>query len=93
MAEEKNTENKIKKYLASKGHYHFKVFGGGIFGRAGIPDIICCINGKFVAFEVKSSIGTTSKLQEYHIAQIKKSGGLAFVVRSLGEVMKILEQI
>ena len=30
---------------------------GGMYGTAGIPDIIACIGGRFVAFEVKTAGG------------------------------------
>ena len=30
---------------------------GGMYGTAGIPDVIACINGRFVAFEVKTETG------------------------------------
>ena len=36
---------------------------GGMYGTAGIPDIICCYCGKFVAFEVKTEKGRTTALQ------------------------------
>lgn len=37
---------------------------GGMYGTAGIPDIIACIGGRFVAFEVKTPTGKLTKLQE-----------------------------
>ena len=30
---------------------------GGMYGTAGIPDIIACVDGRFVAFEVKTETG------------------------------------
>ena len=44
---------------------------GGMYGTAGIPDIIACIGGRFVAFEVKTPTGKLTKLQEI---TIQKSG-------------------
>ncbi len=43
---------------------------GGMYGTAGIPDIICCISGDFFAFEVKTESGKTTKLQEATIRKI-----------------------
>ena len=37
---------------------------GGMYGPAGIPDIIACIGGRFVAFEVKTPTVKLTKLQE-----------------------------
>lgn len=35
-----------------------------MYGTAGIPDIIACINGHFCGFEVKTNVGKTTRLQE-----------------------------
>ena len=64
---------------------------GGMYGTAGIPDIIACINGKFVAFEVKTEIGKTTALQDATIRKINAAGGTAVVVRTVAEVRTIIE--
>ena len=63
---------------------------GGMYGTAGIPDIIACIDGKFYGFEVKTDNGKPTKLQESTIRKINKAGGIAVVVRSVDEVKSIL---
>lgn len=82
---EKSIENQIKKWLDSNGYWWMKVHGD-MFQKAGVPDIIACINGKFVGIEVKRPGGRVSELQKYQIEQIQKSGGVAFVAYSLEEV-------
>ena len=64
---------------------------GGMYGTAGIPDIIACIGGMFYAFEVKTPIGKTTALQDATIRKIQKCGGHAFVVHSVDEVKAVLE--
>jgi hypothetical protein len=59
---------------------------GGMYGTAGIPDIICCIDGRFFAFEVKNEKGVPTALQEATIRKINATGGTATVVRSVEEV-------
>ena len=92
---EKNFEDKIKNWLETKGIYrlgtpkqnktvpdrgnYFKMWGGG-FQQAGIPDLICNINGKFVAIEVKGTGGRPSTLQELNIEAINSSNGLGMIV-------------
>ncbi len=66
---------------------------GGMYGTAGIPDIVGCINGRFVAFEVKVSGGKTTKLQNYTIGEIQRAGGVAGVVHSVEEVKTIINGI
>lgn len=63
---------------------------GGMYGTAGIPDIVACINGKFYGFEVKTESGKTTGLQDSTIRKINKAGGIAVVVRSVDEVKSIL---
>ncbi len=65
---------------------------GGMYGTAGIPDIICCISGQFYAFEVKTSTGKTTPLQDATIRKINNCGGKAYVVRSVNEVKEILQK-
>ena len=62
----------------------------GMYGTAGVPDVICCLDGRFFAFEVKTPEGRLTKLQEHTIQRIKDAGGHAFVVRSVDDVKAVL---
>lgn len=66
---------------------------GGMYGTAGIPDIICCYYGRFVAFEVKTPSGKLTKLQEITITKIKVAKGEAYKVTSVEEVKSILDSL
>ncbi len=61
--------------------------------KSGVPDILLCVMGRFVAFEVKTQKGKPTELQLINIKKIRASGGLAFVIRSKEEAMHILTQI
>ena len=63
---------------------------GGIYSTAGVPDVICCLDGRFFAFEVKTPDGRVTRLQEHTIDKIKVAGGRAFVVRSVEDVKDVL---
>ena len=63
---------------------------GGMYGTAGIPDIIACIDGRFFAFEVKTDDGSPTKLQEATIRKILATSGTALVVRSVDEVRAVI---
>ncbi len=76
----------IMKYLKTvPGCFCWKEHGG-MYGTAGIPDIIACIDGLFFGFEVKTEDGKPTKLQEATIRKILAAGGTALVVRSVDEV-------
>lgn len=88
---EKQVENQIKKWLEKNSHWYFKVHGGP-FQKVGVPDIIACVKGKFVAIEVKRpNGGVVSKLQQVQMKQIKACGGVVGVARSLNEFIQILK--
>ena len=90
---EKTITNQILKYLKSLPEcFAFKEHGG-LYGTSGIPNIIVCYKGKFLAFEVKTEKGKLSKLQEMAIAKIRKANGMAFKVTSLEEVKEILKGV
>jgi hypothetical protein len=90
MAEEKNFEHKVERFLQGCGIYpagfpedkitttpvgwYFKVWGGG-FQKSGIPDLICNIKGHFVAVELKAETGRPSALQKLNTNRIRDSGG------------------
>ena len=83
----------ILKYLKTVPNCFSWKEHGGMYGTAGIPDIICCYCGRFVAFEVKTETGKLTKLQESTIRKIKEAKGQAFKVTSVEEVKQILEHM
>lgn len=87
---EKDIVNKILRYLKTVPDCFCWKEHGGMYGTAGIPDIIACIGGRFFAFEVKTETGKTTALQEATIRKILACGGHAFVVRSVDEVRTAL---
>lgn len=80
MAQEKTFENKIKKFLEGKNAWFIKYWAGSQFTKAGIPDILACVNGYFVGIEVKAQNGKPSELQLHNIDKIRKAGGFAMVL-------------
>ena len=91
---EKNFESRVKKWLHSQGIYaagtpkhqmvankgwFFKVWGGG-YQKAGIPDLLMCVNGLFLAVELKSDTGAVSELQKLNIRRINKARGIGIIL-------------
>ena len=79
MAEEKRFENQVRRYLDSIGAWHLKTISNG-YQRAGIPDLLICYKGRFIAVELKARKGKATPLQEYELKRIRSAGGLAFVL-------------
>ena len=83
----------IKKYLATLPETFAWKEHGGQYGTAGIPDIIVCHRGHFIALEAKVGKKTPTKLQAVTIEQIRKAGGTAAVVRSVADVKTIISEL
>ena len=79
MTPEAKVKKHVKEILDSMGVYYFMPAMGS-FGRAGIPDIIGCYNGRFVAIECKAGKGKTTALQDRELARISNADGLSYVI-------------
>jgi len=72
----------VRKLLVDFGIYYFSPSANG-YGRAGIPDIICCFGGRFIAIECKAGKGVTTALQDRELAAIRTAGGMTMVVNEI----------
>jgi len=89
---EQSLIEQVKSYLNGyPGLFYWKEHGG-IYGTAGIPDIIICYQGRFIALECKSKNRKPTVLQQITINKINRAGGTAVVVYCLDEVKELLKQ-
>lgn len=70
----------VKKILDTLGIWHFSPSMNG-YGRAGIPDFVCCFDGKFLGIECKAGDNMPTALQERELLAIHQHGGFTFVAR------------
>lgn len=91
---ESRLQKKIKESLEKtyEGSFWYVVHGGP-YQRRGIPDIVGCLNGIFIAIEVKlpGKEHTLTGIQKHTIAQINESGGMAFMTTSVEETLYMLK--
>ncbi|MEN4053279.1 VRR-NUC domain-containing protein [Sulfurimonas sp. NWX79] len=80
---EQQIQKKIIDYLKSIGAYTVKTI---VTNSSGTPDLLMSFKGHFIAIEVKAAKGRVSELQKWHLEQVRKSGGIAFVAKSVDEV-------
>ena len=78
----KTPEGKVKAkvvdILKSEGVYYFFPATHG-YGRSGVPDIVACVNGRFLAIECKAGVNKPTALQVREIERIRSAGGVAVV--------------
>jgi Holliday junction resolvase len=77
---EKKVKARVEAMLRAKGVYYFFPATHG-YGRSGVPDIVACARGQFLAIECKAAGGKLTALQERELERIKQSGGVGLVIR------------
>lgn len=82
----------VKQLFDEMGIYHFSPVQNGM-GRAGIPDIIGCYNGRFLGIECKAGKGKTTALQDLELEKIRQAKGFAYVVNenNLQDLKELLQ--
>ena len=76
---EAKVKAKIKAILKAHNVYNAMPIGTG-YGNSGVPDFLCCVNGKFVAIEAKAGKGQATDLQLKNLSDINKAGGYACII-------------
>ena len=71
-------KDKVVDILKSEGVYYFFPATHG-YGRSGVPDIVACVDGNFLAIECKAGTNKPTALQVREIEAIRKPGGVAVV--------------
>lgn len=69
----------VKKALKKHNVWYFLPVSRGL-GTHGIPDFICCYEGRFVAIECKAAGGKPTTLQEVQLEKIADAKGMTFVI-------------
>ncbi len=88
------TEQQIQKKILTMQEETYDAYTVKVVSasRGGVPDILCCIEGRFVAIEVKrpESKNNVSKLQEYNLSKIEQRGGISMVAWDVPMVKELL---
>lgn len=89
---ERDLQSKCIEYLNGRGIYFLNLFGDSYTSR-GKPDLIVCINGRFVAFELKVGSNDLEDAQIIHKRKIERSKGLHFSPYTFTEFVEIVEEL
>jgi hypothetical protein len=93
--EETKLASKIKKSIMAKYGGKWTNLHGGIYQEVGMPDLIGCINGKYVAMEFKTPENKdgATEAQKKQIQDIINNQGFAKVITSVQEAFDFLDEI
>ena len=91
---EKKVKDKVVKLLKANEVYYFFPNTHG-FGRSGVPDIICCVRGKFLGIECKAGDNKPTALQEKEMQSIRDAGGKTLVVNenNISDIESIVKEM
>jgi Holliday junction resolvase len=94
LTPETRVKRKVSDILRKYEAYFFFPASNG-FGRAGIPDIIACYRGQFIAIECKAGKNITTALQRRELSAIESAGGYALVINetNIEQVEAVLQQL
>jgi hypothetical protein len=87
---EKELQAKCLRYLKTIKAWSVKTIASN---RAGVPDILACINGKFIAFEIKRKGESVTPLQAYNGREIRTAGGEWFMIDDYEKFKQIINSI
>lgn len=83
------------------GCWHVKQHGGQ-YSQVGVPDILVCIEGHFLALEVKAPrdgesdatiLSRVTPLQSETLAKLRKAGAIAEVVWDVDQMLETIERL
>ena len=83
---------RILSFLRERGAWAFLVHGSPLLNE-GIPNILACYRGTFLAIEVNPNDRRLSKLQKIELGRISCAGGFSAVVYSVADVQRLLDKI
>ena len=94
LTPEGRVKQAVKQYLKRRGIWFYMPIQNGM-GQVGIPDFICCWNGRFLAVETKApgKLNNTTPNQERVIKEIRSVAGCAFVVDSVAMLDELLNDV
>lgn len=77
---EGKVKDAVRRILKKHEVWYFSPVSNGL-GKHGIPDFVCCFEGRFVGIECKARDGMEpTTLQAICLDHIRVAGGTAFVV-------------
>lgn len=80
---EAKVKAKVKALLAKHKVYYFMPATHG-YGSSGVPDIVACMQGKFIGIETKANGNAPTALQIKNLMSIVDNGGISLIIDETG---------
>ena len=82
---EQKIKKQIKDYITRIGGF-WSIVQGGPYSKPGDPDLICCVEGRYIGIEAKTPMGKPTELQLQRGREIEQAGGIWILARSVEDV-------
>lgn len=92
VTSERALRTRVIKALRGRGCVVYSQVAG-LGGLAGRPDLVACVQGRFVALELKRPGGRPTPLQLRRLDEVRAAGGIAAVVHSVEDALRTIEEI
>ncbi len=89
---ESEIKKEIKDYIEEIGGF-WSAVAGGAYSKPGDPDLIACINGRFVGIEGKTPSGRISQAQLERKEEIEHANGYYLIVRSKADFIDQIQAL
>jgi hypothetical protein len=94
MTPEAKVKRDVRAWLKARNIWHYMPVQNGM-GIVGIPDLICCWDGKFLAIETKApgKRSNTTPNQDARLNEIRNAKGWALVVDDVSQLDEFEKEI
>jgi hypothetical protein len=87
-------QKKVQDLIREAGGTCFKIHGSDdSYQSVGIPDLLCCVHGRFVGIETKLPGEKLRPMQRVALHEIFRAGGVAAVVETVGQGVRLLSYL
>ena len=86
-------ESKIQSEIVKLLGKHGYVVRVSSSTKAGVPDVLACVKGRFIAVEVKDVGKKPAPLQIMNLALINAAGGIAIYADDVDKVKKVIYEL
>ena len=82
----------VKAFLDQVGAYYIRLVGGPML-RHGLPDLIICAGGRFIALELKSTGRKPTRKQLEELNAVNSAGGVGLWADSTAKALSALKDV
>ena len=92
MKLERKIQSEIVEWVRKQPECWICKYQGGPYSTTGVPDLLLCVQGMFVALEVKKKGGRTTAIQKEVMKSMILAGAVCEVVHSLSEAKEVVNE-